>query len=45
MQLGYSMTCIETVAGWGCLGRRSSGQLGNGTTVQPVFPLPTVFGP
>lgn len=45
MALGNAMTCVETVAGWGCLGRRSSGQLGNATTVQPVFPVPTVFGP
>ncbi len=41
---GNSMTCIETAAGWSCLGFRSSGQLGNGTTVEPVFPTATMFG-
>ncbi len=44
MELGHALTCIETAPGWSCLGRRSSGQLGNGTTVRPVFPTP-VFGP
>ena len=38
VELGYAMTCVETAGGWSCLGRRSSGQLGNGTTVQPVSP-------
>jgi cysteine-rich repeat protein len=41
---GNSTICIETAAGWSCLGFRSSGQLGNGTTVEPVFPTPTFFG-
>jgi alpha-tubulin suppressor-like RCC1 family protein len=41
---GNSATCIETAAGWSCLGFRTSGQLGNGTTVEPVFPTPTLFG-
>jgi cysteine-rich repeat protein len=41
---GNSMTCIETSAGWSCLGFRASGQLGNGTTVTPAFPTPTLFG-
>jgi cysteine-rich repeat protein len=45
MELGFSITCIETAPGWSCLGRRSSGQLGNGTTVRPVFPSATMFGP
>jgi cysteine-rich repeat protein len=45
VEAGQAITCIETAAGWSCLGRRSSGQLGNGTTVEPVFPVPTVFGP
>lgn len=44
MAAGQALTCIETAAGWSCLGRRSSGQLGNGTTVEPVFPTIT-FGP
>lgn len=42
---GNAITCIETAGGWGCVGRRSSGQLGNGTTVEPAFPMDTVFGP
>jgi cysteine-rich repeat protein len=41
---GNAMTCIETAAGWSCLGFRSAGQLGNGTTVEPAFPTPTMFG-
>jgi cysteine-rich repeat protein len=41
---GNSMTCIETVAGWSCLGFRGPGQLGNGTTVTPALPTPTPFG-
>jgi alpha-tubulin suppressor-like RCC1 family protein len=41
---GNSMTCIETAAGWSCLGFRASGQLGNGTTVTPALPTPTPFG-
>ena len=45
MELGFAITCIETAPGWSCLGRRASGQLGNGTTVQPVFPTPSTFGP
>jgi len=45
MELGFAITCIETAPGWSCLGRRASGQLGNGTTVQPAFPTPTTFGP
>lgn len=42
---GNSSTCIETAAGWSCLGFRSSGQLGNGSTVEPAIPTPTFFGP
>jgi cysteine-rich repeat protein len=41
---GRTITCIETAAGWSCVGGRSSGQLGNGTTVEPVFPMTTLFG-
>ncbi len=41
---GNAFTCFETAAGWSCLGFRTSGQLGNGTTLEPVFPSPTVFG-
>jgi cysteine-rich repeat protein len=42
---GNSLTCIETIAGWSCVGFRSAGQLGNGTTVVPAVPTPTMFGP
>jgi len=42
---GNSMTCIETAAGWSCLGFRSAGQLGIGSTVEPAVPTPTYFGP
>jgi alpha-tubulin suppressor-like RCC1 family protein len=45
VEVGNSITCIETAAGWSCLGRRSVGQLGNGTTVGPAFPVATMFGP
>jgi hypothetical protein len=41
---GNSITCIETAAGWSCLGFRASGQLGNGTTMEPAVPTPTYFG-
>ena len=44
MVAGNSMNCIETVAGWSCLGFRSAGQLGNGTAVVQVVPTPTSFG-
>jgi cysteine-rich repeat protein len=44
VEAGNSMTCIETVAGWSCLGFRSAGQLGNGTTVEPAVPTPMYFG-
>ncbi|MCA9704407.1 MAG: DUF4215 domain-containing protein [Myxococcales bacterium] len=37
-------TCIETAAGWSCVGFRSAGQLGNGTTSEPAVPTPMVFG-
>jgi alpha-tubulin suppressor-like RCC1 family protein len=39
-----SMTCIETAAGWSCLGFRASGQLGDGTAVELAVPTPTYFG-
>jgi alpha-tubulin suppressor-like RCC1 family protein len=41
---GNSITCIETTAGWSCVGFRASGQLGNGTTMAPAVPTPTHFG-
>jgi cysteine-rich repeat protein len=42
---GQSITCVETAQGWGCVGRRATGQLGDGSTVAPVFPTATRFGP
>mgnify|MGYP002399958061 CR=1 FL=1 len=42
--LGNSHTCIDTGAGWQCLGFRSAGQLADGTTVMPSFPTPMLFG-
>ena len=41
---GNAETCIETMTGWSCLGLRAAGQLGDGTTEEPVMPMPTVFG-
>ncbi|MCY1056809.1 DUF4215 domain-containing protein [Nannocystis sp. SCPEA4] len=41
---GNSLTCIETAGEWSCVGFRATGQLGNGTTVEPVVPTPTFFG-
>jgi cysteine-rich repeat protein len=45
MVAGNRITCVETASGWSCVGRRSAGQLGNGTTVEPAFPMDTLFGP
>ncbi|MCX4240502.1 RCC1 domain-containing protein [Paraliomyxa miuraensis] len=42
---GNSTTCIETLAGWSCVGFRASGQLGNGTAVELAYPADTLFGP
>ena len=42
---GHSATCIETVAGWGCVGLHSAGQLGSGVTRVVPFPAPLMFGP
>ena len=41
---GNSHTCVETAAGWQCVGYRTSGQLGNGTTVEPSVPTGMFFG-
>ncbi len=42
--LGNSHTCIATAAGWQCVGFRSAGQLGDGTTIEPALPSPMPFG-
>jgi cysteine-rich repeat protein len=36
IETGNSFTCLESVAGWRCAGFRSSGQLGDGTTLEPT---------
>ncbi|MCX4240503.1 RCC1 domain-containing protein [Paraliomyxa miuraensis] len=41
---GNTVTCVQTAAGWGCVGFRSAGHLGNGTTVLPSRPTNTMFG-
>ncbi|MEM9453913.1 MAG: DUF4215 domain-containing protein [Myxococcota bacterium] len=41
---GNGTTCVETMAGWSCLGFRSSGHLGNGTTSEPAVPTLMMFG-
>jgi len=39
-----AMTCVEVGGQWGCLGFTASGQLGNGTSVEPATPMLMVFG-
>ena len=41
---GNSHTCVETAMGWQCVGFRSSGQLANGTTLEPSVPTGMLFG-
>jgi len=41
---GEAITCFESAGQWSCMGFRSSGQMGNGTSLEPVFPLATLFG-
>lgn len=42
---GDAITCIEAAGSWGCVGRRATGQLGDGSTTVPVFPSELRFGP
>ncbi|MEX1362660.1 MAG: DUF4215 domain-containing protein [Nannocystaceae bacterium] len=44
MALGNGHSCMQTAAGWQCLGFRSSGQLADGTSVEPSLPTPMFFG-
>jgi len=41
---GEGITCLQTMAGWSCVGFRSAGQVGNGSTLEPAVPVATLFG-
>ncbi len=39
---GNSTTCVRRASGWACVGNRGAGQLGDGTTLDPMRPTLTV---
>ncbi len=44
VEAGTSHTCIDAGMGWQCVGFRSTGQLGDGTSLEPPFPMPSPMG-